>query len=174
MSFLYFGGTMSLVDAATPSTGAWTVAYDSDGVLKQKDEFGVITVIGSGGIGSTPSLSDVLSYGNNAGGYSIEMTDGSSIYSESGALSLDSGNTTLENTSLTGNSSLTLRPNNLSSFLLPIIGAYSDAFVFNCLTFETLNLLLGASLIQLSTLSMAATFFIMRSSFGTSSKYFLK
>jgi hypothetical protein len=59
MSFIYFGNTMSLVDAATPSAGAWTVAYDSDGVLKQKDEFGVITQIGAGSSGATPSLSEV-------------------------------------------------------------------------------------------------------------------
>ena len=117
MSFIYFGNTMSLVDAATPSTGAWTVAYDIDGVLKQKDEFGVITPIGggpTGGMGSTPSLSQVLEIGNNAGPYSIEMTDGSSIYSNSGSLLLDSGNTTLESTSITGVSNLLLRPNNSS------------------------------------------------------------
>jgi hypothetical protein len=34
MSFIYFGNTMSLVDAATPSAGAWTVAYDIDGVKR--------------------------------------------------------------------------------------------------------------------------------------------
>ncbi len=122
MSFLYFGATLSLIDAATPSTGAWVVAYDSDGVLKQKDEFGVITSIGggpTGGMGSTPSLSQVLEIGNNAGTYSIEMTDGSSIYSNSGYLLLDSEYTILESTSgipltLTGVSNLILRPNSTS------------------------------------------------------------
>jgi len=82
MSFLYFGATLSLVDAATPSSGAWVVAYDLDGVLKQKDEFGVITSIGggpTGGIGSTPSLSQVLEIGNDTGTYSIVMHDGSNI-----------------------------------------------------------------------------------------------
>lgn len=130
MSFIYFGGTMSLVDAETPSTGAYVVAYDSDGVLKQKDEFGVITSIGggpTGGIGSTPSLSDVLSSGNNAGGNSIEMTDGSSIYSESGSLLLDSGYTVLESSSLNGNSNLSLRPNSTSRFSTEslVTGSYS-------------------------------------------------
>jgi hypothetical protein len=130
MSFIYFGNTMSLVDAATPSTGAWVVAYDLDGVLKQKDEFGVITPIGggpTGGMGSTPSLSQVLQVGNNAGPYSIEMSDGSSIYTNSGALVINSGSTLLENTSITGNSNLLLRPNNFSRFYSEdsITGSYS-------------------------------------------------
>ena len=67
MSFLYFGATLSLIDAATPSTGSWVVAYDSDGVLKQKDEFGVITKIGGG----SSNLAATLAQGNHTGTYSV-------------------------------------------------------------------------------------------------------
>jgi len=41
---------MSLTTAATPSTG-YLVAYDVDNILKQKDQFGVITQIGSTALG---------------------------------------------------------------------------------------------------------------------------
>jgi hypothetical protein len=131
MSFIYFGNTMSLVDAATPSSGAWTVAYDIDGVLKQKDEFGVITPIGggpTGGMGSTPSLSQVLQVGNTAGPYSIGMNDGSSIYSNSGSLSFENIYARLENANTNGISALTLRQNNISRFLSEdlITGSYSN------------------------------------------------
>ena len=153
MSFISFGNTMSLIDAATPSAGAWTVAYDIDGVLKQKDEFGVITPIGggpTGGMGSTPSLSQVLEVGNNAGPYSIGMNDGSSIYSNSGSLLLDSGNTTLESTSITGNSSLVLRPND-SSYILStdlVTGSYSSIQIYpgnGTTTLPYINFLSGDS-----------------------------
>jgi hypothetical protein len=48
MSSILFGATVSLVTAATPSTG-WLVAYDTDGTLKQKDSSGVISPLGGGG-----------------------------------------------------------------------------------------------------------------------------
>ena len=55
MSSILFGYTMSLATAATPSTG-YLIAYDVDNILKQKDQFGVITQIGStdsGGVNFT-------------------------------------------------------------------------------------------------------------------------
>jgi hypothetical protein len=89
-----FGYTMSLIDAATPSNG-WLVAYDSDGVLKQKDQDGVITSIGTGAVSSsgTPSISEVMQYGNNTGVYSLIMGTSTGISSArgSGQLSLDFG-----------------------------------------------------------------------------------
>jgi hypothetical protein len=91
-----FGYTMSLIDAATPSNG-WLVAYDSDGVLKQKDQDGVITSIGTGAVSSsgTPSISEVMQYGNNTGVYSLIMGTSTGISSArgSGQLSLDFGST---------------------------------------------------------------------------------
>jgi hypothetical protein len=35
-----------MIIAATPSSGSYLVAYDLDGILKQKDEFDIITIIG--------------------------------------------------------------------------------------------------------------------------------
>ena len=76
MSTIIFGATVSMITVATPSTG-WTLGYDIDGFLKQKDSSGIITQVGLGGSSSgilgTPSLSDILSVGNNTGTYSIVM-----------------------------------------------------------------------------------------------------
>ena len=44
MSSIIFGGTVSMLTVATPSNG-WLVGYDTDGVLKQKNQWGVITNI---------------------------------------------------------------------------------------------------------------------------------
>ena len=41
MSTIIFGGTQSFLTVATPSTG-WVIGYDTDGVLKQKDQWGII------------------------------------------------------------------------------------------------------------------------------------
>ncbi len=35
-----------MIIAATPSSGSYLVDYDLDGILKQKDEFDIITIIG--------------------------------------------------------------------------------------------------------------------------------
>lgn len=82
MSSIIFGYTMSLTTAATPSTG-FLVAYDADGILKQKDSEGVITAITgiSSGVGS---LSQVLATSNDSGAYSILMGTGTSISSQNG------------------------------------------------------------------------------------------
>ena len=96
-----------MITVATPSTG-WTLGYDIDGFLKQKDSEGVITQVGLGGTSSgilgTPSLSDILSVGNNTGTYSIQMGSGSSI------------------TTLNGNSYLQLDQPSLNNYLA--IGTY--------------------------------------------------
>jgi hypothetical protein len=44
MSSIVFGGTVSMLTVATPSSG-WVIGYDTDGILKQKDQFGVIKEI---------------------------------------------------------------------------------------------------------------------------------
>jgi hypothetical protein len=82
MSSIIFGYTMSLTTAATPSTG-FLVAYDADGILKQKDSEGVITAITgvSSGVGS---LSQVLATSNDSGAYTILMGTGTSLSSQNG------------------------------------------------------------------------------------------
>ena len=86
MSSIIFGYTMSLTTAATPSTG-FLVAYDEDGILKQKDSAGVITAI-SGSSSGVGSLSQVLSVSNDSGAYSILMGTGTSVSSQNGLSSL--------------------------------------------------------------------------------------
>ena len=80
-----------MITAATPSTG-WTLGYDIDGFLKQKDSSGIITQVGLGGSSSgilgTPSLSDILSVGNNTGTYSIVMGTQTVISTSNGNSSL--------------------------------------------------------------------------------------
>ena len=44
MSSITFGGTVSMSTISTPSNG-WLIGYDTDGILKQKDQFGIITDI---------------------------------------------------------------------------------------------------------------------------------
>lgn len=71
-----------MLTVATPSTG-WIVGYDDDGVLKQKDTFGVITEIG-GGLTNTNDLQTVLSLGNDSGVNSIIMGTSTFIKSNNG------------------------------------------------------------------------------------------
>jgi hypothetical protein len=54
MSSIIFGGTVSMSTIATPLNG-WLIGYDTDGILKQKDQFGIITNIKEviTGIGTT-------------------------------------------------------------------------------------------------------------------------
>jgi hypothetical protein len=102
MSSIIFGYTMSLTTAATPSTG-FLVAYDDDGILKQKDSAGVITPIGgtgSGSSGGTQSLAQVLSVSNDSETYSILMGTATSILvGNSGTIDMASASTIYMGTS---------------------------------------------------------------------------
>ena len=52
-----------MLTTATPSTG-WIIAYDDDGILKQKDQYGNIVIVGSNGpTGSTGSTGPTGSVG---------------------------------------------------------------------------------------------------------------
>lgn len=93
MSQVIFNNYIDMVtQGATPSGQGYTVAYDLDGVLKQKDEFGVITPISSE---FTKTLERTLRNGNYAGTYSIMMGTGSYINSinGSGRIEIGRGNT---------------------------------------------------------------------------------
>ena len=79
-------------DAATPSSIGYTIGYDIDGILKQKDQNGIVTPVGAV---SNQTLSQTLKYGNNSGTYSIIMGTATvirSIYG-TGRISLDYGST---------------------------------------------------------------------------------
>lgn len=93
MSQLIFNTLVDLQNiVGTPSTG-YTVAYDLDGVIKQKSSAGVITPIGGGG--GSQSLKQTLIYGDDTGTYSLSL--GTSSYIKSGVgngrLYLGYGNT---------------------------------------------------------------------------------
>jgi len=91
MSSVIFGGTVSMLTTATPSIG-WVVGYDIDGILKQKNQFGVITEVGGGptsGLATSPSLQTVLLSGNNSGGSSIIMGTSTFIKSFNGGGKLE-------------------------------------------------------------------------------------
>jgi hypothetical protein len=64
--------------AATPSVGGYTIGYDTDGIIKQKDSLGIVTPLFSS---STQNLKQTLNLGNDTGIYSIMMGTGTSIYS---------------------------------------------------------------------------------------------
>ena len=79
-------------DAATPSSIGYTIGYDIDGILKQKDQNGIVTTVGAV---STQRLDQTLNYGNNSGTYSIIMGTATvirSIYG-TGRIALDYGST---------------------------------------------------------------------------------
>jgi hypothetical protein len=75
MAAFIFGEKIDFNIVPNPDTGGFVIGYDLDGVLKQKDEFGVITNIGGG----SGNLSSVLAQGNNSGTYSIVLDNGSYI-----------------------------------------------------------------------------------------------
>lgn len=55
MALVNFGYRVDMNEIPAPiGTGAYIVAYDLDGVLKQKDSNGVITIIGGTGSGTGP------------------------------------------------------------------------------------------------------------------------
>lgn len=89
MSKILFNTLVDLSSAATPSNG-FLIAYDIDGVLKQKDQYGVITAVGATGISaSIPSLSQVLAVNNSTANYDIIMGTGTSIRSNDGNGQID-------------------------------------------------------------------------------------
>jgi len=113
MALVLFESRVNMITAATPSIGGFLVAYDTlDGVLKQKDDQGVITPIGSGG--GIGSLSQTLSIGNTTGTNSIYLDVNSGIKSSGGSASLrlDNGSpgnyVELSSSNLTTGSTLTM------------------------------------------------------------------
>jgi hypothetical protein len=79
MAQIIFNDRIDMVAvAATPSSAGYTIGYDTDGVIKQKDSAGVVTPLFSS---SSQNLIQTLNLGNDSGIYSIMMGTGTSIYS---------------------------------------------------------------------------------------------
>jgi len=92
MALVVFESRVNMLTVATPSVGGYVIAYDSaDGVLKQKNDQGVITpIVGSSSPGT---LIQTLAKGNNTGTYSINLGANTKIGSGMGGgqLRLDNG-----------------------------------------------------------------------------------
>ena len=79
MGQVIFNSRINMVTtAATPSSGGYTVGYDIDGIIKQKNSLGVVTPLFST---SSQNLRQTLSIGNDSGVFSIMMGTNTSIYS---------------------------------------------------------------------------------------------
>lgn len=77
MSQIIFNNYIDMTSvAATPSSIGYTIGYDIDGILKQKDENGVVSPVGKA---STQRLDETLSFGNQSGTYSLIMGTATSI-----------------------------------------------------------------------------------------------
>ena len=110
MAQVIFNNRINMVTtAATPSVDGYTIGYDIDGVIKQKDSAGVVTPLFSS---SSQNLIQTLNLGNDSGIYSIMMGTATSIYSSNstGRIRLDyNGSVFISTTaSSTGTSSITL------------------------------------------------------------------
>lgn len=116
MSQIILNNYIDMVNvAATPSSIGYTIGYDLDGVLKQKDQNGIVTKIGNI---STQRLDQTLNYGNNSGTYSLIMGTATYISSAygSGRISLDYGLTNsvyISTTSSNGSSFINTNTNNI-------------------------------------------------------------
>ena len=80
MSHIIFNNRINMPTVATPSIGGYTVGYDLDGIIKQKDSAGVVTPL-VGNVNLSQTLIQTLNLGNDSGIYSIVMGTGTSIYS---------------------------------------------------------------------------------------------
>lgn len=92
MALVVFESRVNMLTVATPSVGGYVIAYDSaDGILKQKNDQGVITPIA--GSSSPGSLAQTLAIGNSTGTYSINLGADTKIASVMGGgqLRLDNG-----------------------------------------------------------------------------------
>ena len=118
MAQVIFNNRIDMVTiAATPSADGYTIGYDTDGVIKQKDYLGVVTPIFSS---SSQNLMQTLNLGNDSGIYSIMMGTGTSIYSSNsnGKIKLDYNNSVFIYTtaSSTGTASIQIEDSDINIF----------------------------------------------------------
>lgn len=91
MAAFIFGEKIDFNIVPNPEPGGFVIGYDLDGVLKQKDEFGVITKIGGG----SGNLTATLAQGNHSGTYSIVLDNGSYITNNTGANKINLNNSAI-------------------------------------------------------------------------------
>jgi hypothetical protein len=126
MSQVIFNNRINMIFAATPSVGGYTIGYDLDGVIKQKDSAGNVTPLFSS---SSENLAQTLQLGNDSGAYSIVMGTATSI-SSGGAKSyimLDHGGGIFIYSTASGSTSSVTLANGRSMLRSHITSGSSDA-----------------------------------------------
>jgi hypothetical protein len=74
MSSIYFQGKVAINNANNPNQGGFLVAYDEDGILKQKDSDGNVTPIGLA-VSNQYEVEDVSSnYNSSSGTWSVSLS----------------------------------------------------------------------------------------------------
>ena len=91
MAAFIFGEKIDFNIVPNPEPGGFVIGYDLDGVLKQKDEFGVITKIGGG----SGNLTATLAQGNHSGTYSIVLDNGSYIINDTNTNKINLNNSAI-------------------------------------------------------------------------------
>lgn len=146
MSQVIFNKRINMVTtAATPSVGGYTIGYDTDGIIKQKNSAGVVTPLFSS---SSQTLRQTLNLGNDSGIYSIMMGTGTSIYSSNSksGIKLDyNGSVYIYSTFSTGTSSMTL-----SAEKTDIYNSYQDKYGALSISGNTYSVEVGSSLNSVS------------------------
>ena len=133
MSQIIFNSYIDLKNlGATPSGIGYTIAYDNDGILKQKDQDGKISPLMM-----VQSLEKTLGYGNYSGTYSIRMGTSSVIntINGTGRISLDYGSPNSVNISVTSSTITNTINNSFDGILLS-----SDVTTLNYYNTGTINL----------------------------------
>lgn len=124
MALVVFGEKIDILSIPNPEPGGFIVAYDLDGILKQKDEDGVVTTFGGNAGGP---LSSVLSLGNNTGSNPIIINSTSYIISDNNNNKINLGGSNISITTdnegynegyIYMNSSTTMLGNGLSASLV--------------------------------------------------------
>ena len=118
MAQVIFNNRINMVaTAATPSSDGYTIGYDLDGVIKQKNYLGVVTPLFTS---SSQNLKQTLNLGNDSGIYSIMMGTGTSIYSSNSksGIKLDYNKSVFiySTASSTGTASIQIEDNNINVF----------------------------------------------------------
>ena len=136
MSQIIFNSYIDLKNlGATPSGIGYAVAYDNDGILKQKDQDGKISPLMM-----VQSLEKTLGYGNYSGTYSIRMGTSSVIntINGTGRISLDYGSTSSVNISVTSSTITNAINNSFDGILLTTNdGTKRGSLVISSKTFST-------------------------------------
>ena len=142
MAKVVFEKLINFATAPKPAIG-YLIGYDLDGILKQKDKFGVVTPIGASAVSISPTqpLDVVLSVGNDSGVNNIIMGTATNISSSNGSGKLE----------LDLSSDVVLLSNDNSHVLLDI--ATASISNTNGSTSSTLNLSSGITDLSVGTVN---------------------